>query len=101
MIIALIAAILALGGIFYLTVKYKNGRISDLHVVNLELAAELKLKEKSIKMMKEHAKRINLTEEEVEPIKQEIKDAKTDEDVILAIGNVLKRNNIRIMPDNG
>ncbi len=101
MIIALIAAILALGGIFYLTVKYKNGRIDDLHATNVAQAAQLKSKEKSIRMMKEHAKRINLTEEELEPIKQEIKDAKTDEDVILAIGNVLKRNNIRIMPING
>lgn len=99
-IITLIVIGLAEGGIIYLVNKFKNKEIDDLNVENHKLSTELRQKEKSMIEIKKHIKRINLTKEELKSIKLEVKNAKTDEDVILAIGNIVKRNNSRIMSDN-
>ena len=100
LIITLIVIGLAEGGIIYLINKIKNKEIEDLQVENHKLAGEIRQKERSMIEIKNHIERVNLTEEELKPIKKEIRNAKTDEEAILAIGNILKRNNSRIMPDN-
>ena len=100
LIISLIAVILAGGGIGYLIIKAKNKKIKDLQKENEQIYERLRMKEKSVLEMQNHVERINLTEKELKPIKKEVKDAKTDAEVILAIGNIIKRNNSRIMPDN-
>ena len=96
----LIAVILAGAGIFYLMVKSKNKEIEDLNVENHNLVKQLQQRERDVAAMKNHIRRVNLTEDELKPIKKEIKNAKTDQDVILAIGNIVRRNNSRLMPDN-
>ena len=98
--IVLIAIILAGTGIFYLIIKSRNKEIEDLNVENHHLTKRLRQKEKDVAAMKGHITRVNLTEDELKPIKKEIKNAKTDEDVILAIGNIVKRNNSRLMHNN-
>lgn len=94
--IILIIVILAGAGIFVLMVKFKNKQIEDLNVENHKLYAEIRQKNKNVAAMKKHIERVNLTEEELKPIRKEIKNAKTDEDVIRAIGNVVRRNNNRL-----
>jgi len=100
LIMILIAVILAGAGIFYLMVKSKNKEIEDLNVENHNLVKQLQQRERDVAAMKNHIRRVNLTEDELKPIKKEIKNAKTDQDVILAIGNIVRRNNSRLMPDN-
>lgn len=97
--IALIAVILAGAGIFYLVVKSKNKQIEDLNVENHNLVKQLQQRERDVASMKNHIERVNLTEEELKPIKKEIKNAKTDEDVIMAVGNIIRRNNNRLYND--
>ena len=98
--IILIGIILAGAGISYLIIKSKNNQIEDLNVENHNLAKQLQQRERDVAAMKGHVQRVNLTEKELKPIKKEIKNAKTDEDAILAIGNIVRRNNSRLMPNN-
>ena len=96
LIISLIVAILAEGGIIYLIAKFKNKKIKALQKENEQIYERLRIKEKSVLEMQNHINRVNLTEEELKPIKKEVKNAKTDEDAILAIGNIVRRNNNRL-----
>ena len=95
----LIAVILAGAGIFYLMVKSKNKEIEDLNVECHNLTKLLQQRERDVAAMKNHIKRVNLTEDELKPIKKEIKNAKTDAEAILVIGNIVRRNNNRLSND--
>ena len=99
LILILIGVILAGAGVFYLIVKSKNREIEDLNIENHNLTKRLQQRERDAAAMKNHVKRVNLTKKELEPIKKEIKNAKTDAEAILAIGNIVRRNNNRLSND--
>lgn len=92
----LIGAILIQSAGFYIYKLFIGKKIDRLEKENMGLADELNQKVKLITNMKAHAKRVNLTKKELEPIKKEVAEAKTDEEVINAIANIVSRNNRKL-----
>ena len=103
LILILIGIILLEAGAIYIIIKIGSKKRANLEEENKRqereingLNTQLSLKDRSIDKMNEHAERIHLTKKELAPIKKEIQAAQTDEEAILAIGNIIKRNNKRI-----
>jgi len=76
--------------------KAKNHRIKSLERSNVALEKKLETKERAIRNLKEHSKRIKYTEKELEPIKEMVKDAKNEKDVMAAIGLLSDINNRKL-----
>ena len=67
--------------------------------MNLDLLDQLEAKNKLITQIKEHSARINMTEEELKPVKQKVQEATSEEDVMDAVNLIINRNSRR-MRDN-
>jgi tRNA A37 threonylcarbamoyladenosine modification protein TsaB len=102
-ILILIGVIIVMGFVFWLIYKSKNKRIKSLLNYTEDLESSLKSKNEEIARKKlsmekigEHQERIKFTEEELAPIKKQVKEANSEEDILAAIGNITAINNRRL-----
>ncbi len=98
--------IAGLAAVIYLREKYHAKKVGEIETemagyeaMNLDLLNQLEAKNKLITQMKEHSARINLTKEELEPVKQKVKEATSEEEVMDAVNLIINRNSRR-MRDN-
>ena len=98
--------IAGLAAVIYLREKYHSKKLDEIETemdgyeaMNQELLNQLEAKNKLITQIKEHYTRINLTEEELEPVKQKVKEATSEEEVMDAVNLIINRNSRR-MRDN-
>jgi cell division protein FtsL len=99
----LIGIIIVLGFVFWLILKAKNKKIvnlkddiKDLNNVILSKNREIARKKLSMEKIKDHQERIKFTEKELSPIKKQVKEATSEEDVLAAIGNLVDIHNRRM-----
>lgn len=99
----LIIAILTLMGAITITIKTlikerKNTQIMaenyEKHITSLKM--EYEVLQLSVESGKDHDKRVVEIHEKMVPIKKKIKEAKTDEDAIAAIGDIININNSKL-----
>ena len=94
-ILALVAVIVAMGGIIYILAKDKKANKKEID----QLKGRLEIANKNLYNMKNYITQILAIKSETQTNIDKIKKAKTDEEVISIINDIIYANNNRVQND--
>lgn len=94
-ILALVAVIIIMGGIIYVLAKDKKAKKKEIE----QLKDKLESASENLYAMKNYIERILAIKSDTQTTVEKIKEAKTDEEVLSILADIISANNNRVQND--